>query len=90
VRPPPWRPLASLLLAGCAGASEIRGPQGRPAYLIECPGVAAAMGACFREANRLCPSGYAVLDAEPALEPATGGPRRLAVQCFWTDPALAR
>ena len=90
MRPPPWRPLASLLLAGCASASEIRGPQGRAAYLIECPGVAAALDACFRRADRLCPSGYAVLDAEPALDLAAGGRRRLAVQCFWTDPAPAR
>jgi hypothetical protein len=87
-----------LLLGGCASATGIQGPQGRAAYIIECPGMAAFMNACFRTANRLCPSGYAVLGTEQAVDSGTAEPggvggratqRRLVVQCFWSEPAQA-
>ena len=92
---PLW--LLLLLLGGCASAKGVQGPQGRATYIIECPGMAAFMNACFRSANRLCPSGYAVLDAQPTVDSGTAElgigertpQRRLVVQCFWSEPAAA-
>ena len=80
------------LLAGCASTTELPGPEGQATYLIECPGPAAAVEACLRKGHSLCPSGYAVLDARPALDSAAGSypgvgfaERWIVVQCFRGD-----
>ena len=91
-----WLVLA--LLAGCASATEIPGPDpgGRATYLIECPGPAAAVRACLRKAHALCPSGFSILDARPPLDLSTAEPsqpggfvrRQVTVRCFWRDPRM--
>lgn len=77
------------LLAGCASSTEIKGPGGQVAHLIECPGSAVPMGACFEKANDLCPSGYNVLDAQQSTGPVVwnqfgmyqGMQKQIVVQC---------
>jgi hypothetical protein len=77
------------LLFGCTTATEIRGPQGQTMHLIECPGTANSMGACFNKANSLCPSGYETLDVQQALGPVSysmygggqGIQRHIVIQC---------
>jgi hypothetical protein len=54
--------VAGIALSGCATSTQMRGPDGQVGYLIECPGAALSMGACFEKANSLCPAGYTVLD----------------------------
>jgi hypothetical protein len=79
----------ALGLCGCASSTEIRGPGGQVAHLIECPGAAVSMGACYEKANALCPAGYNVLDAQQAAGPVTvtqfglaqGVQRQIVVQC---------
>jgi hypothetical protein len=82
------------LLAGCASATEIPGPEGRVTYLIECPGPATAVRHCLRKAHSLCPTGFSILDAQPPLGLSTAGPsqhggfvrRQVVVRCFWRGP----
>lgn len=77
------------ILAGCATSTEIRGPNGQIAHLIECPGAALTMGTCYEKANDLCPSGYNVLDAQQELGATMVSPygavqnvdRHLVIQC---------
>jgi hypothetical protein len=82
--------LASLV-AGCASATEIYGPDGQAAMLIECPGAAVPISACFKKANDVCPSGYALLDTyeggattsitQYGAFPSTGTDKRILVPC---------
>ncbi|HXD38157.1 MAG TPA: hypothetical protein VN624_15990 [Rhodanobacter sp.] len=49
-------------LAGCATATPTYGPDGRPAYTIECGGSSANWNMCFQKAGELCgTSGYDVI-----------------------------
>lgn len=52
--------LVAGLLVGCATATEIRGPDGQSAMLIECPGAANTMATCVKKANEVCPDGYTI------------------------------
>jgi hypothetical protein len=54
--------LGGFLVAGCAGTTEILGPDGEQATKIECPGAAANLSTCFDEADEVCPAGYTLLD----------------------------
>jgi hypothetical protein len=76
-------------LAACAKSTEIRGPGGQVAQLIECNGAANSISTCYEEANELCPVGYAVLDAQQINGPiianqygfTQGVSRQLVIQC---------
>jgi hypothetical protein len=65
------RPLGALLicglLAGCAGIEPqvITGPDGNPAYAMQCSGGGRTVEACYQKAGELCPWGY-VTEAGPA------------------------
>jgi hypothetical protein len=52
----------STALTACASASQTYAPDGRPAYTLNCSGLARTWGACYEKAGNLCgPSGYDVL-----------------------------
>ena len=52
----------ALLLAGCATAKPTYGPDGRPAYAVECSGSALSWGLCYEKAGSICgKSGYSVV-----------------------------
>ena len=54
--------LAIALLAGCATAKPTYGPDGKPAYAVDCSGTAGNWGMCYEKAGSLCgASGYDVL-----------------------------
>ena len=52
--------LSVVVFAGCATSKPIQGPNGKQAFYIKCG--AAAMDACYEEAAKVCPKGYAFLD----------------------------
>jgi len=80
-----------LALSACAKATEIYGPDGESAMLIECPGAAVPLSTCFEKAAEVCPSGYALLDtyeggSAASITPyggyaATGVNKRVLVRC---------
>lgn len=49
-----------VLLAGCASAKQVRGPNGGTAYEVSCGN--AVKSKCTSKAADLCPRGYSVLD----------------------------
>jgi hypothetical protein len=50
------------LIAGCATSTQTYGPDGRPAYTINCSGGALSWGECESKAGNLCGSrGYDVV-----------------------------
>ena len=52
--------IAACAATGCATSKSIPGPNGKPAYFVKCG--AAVIDACYEEAGRVCPKGYAFLD----------------------------
>lgn len=56
--------LSAAIVAGCATATNIRGPSGEPLILIECPGIGVPLGECFKKAESLCPQGYRLVGME--------------------------
>ena len=79
-----------LLLAGCASSRPIQGPSGGVAYFVKCG--SAVIDACYEEAAKVCPRGYAVVDrqANPNgfAAPLAGGgfmmargPNTMLVEC---------
>lgn len=82
-------PFCAVSLASCATATPTYGPDGRPAYTIECGGTAASWGMCFQKAGALCgASGYDVIarngDTGAMASPygaATTISRSLEVEC---------
>lgn len=54
--------VAVLALSGCATAKTITGPDGRPAYRVECNGTGKSWGDCIQKAGETCGQrGYDVL-----------------------------
>jgi hypothetical protein len=54
---------AALLSASCAVSfTQIRGPEGKPAYVMNCNGLAVTKRDCAHLARRLCPRGYHLVD----------------------------
>jgi hypothetical protein len=49
-----------LVLAGCASAKQVRGPNGGTAYEVKCGN--AVKSKCTAKAADLCPRGYSVLE----------------------------
>jgi hypothetical protein len=53
----------ALLLAGCAVSfTQVRSPDGRRLYVMNCSGFAVDRTDCAHLARRLCPRGYRVVD----------------------------
>lgn len=81
--------LVVLLLAGCAVQPKpFSGPNGRPAYWMECSGEGKTLHDCLVKAGEVCPRGYDVVaqSSGPAGAMAGGygaiGAREsLAVEC---------
>lgn len=66
--------LTILLISGCATATRMYGADGNEMQLIECPGMAVPLGACFDKANEVCPRGYFLIDRQTGGEMATFTP----------------
>jgi hypothetical protein len=84
--------LASFVaLGGCASIKPqaFTGPNGRPAYLLQCSGMAQTFRSCEKKAADLCPSGYTNVDRPtgvPGLPQFDGGTlitpdKTMAVEC---------
>lgn len=57
-----------VLLAACAGPSQVRLADGTMAYRIECDGTAAGLNYCFERAGKSCgAAGYSVVDQNGAI-----------------------
>jgi hypothetical protein len=53
----------AFLAASCAVSfTQIRGPDGRPAYVMNCNGVEVTKRDCAHLARKLCPRGYHLVD----------------------------
>ena len=57
--------LLLVVLAGCASAKKVTGPNGEIAYQVQCG--KAATSACTSKANDLCPHGYDQIDRNSPL-----------------------
>lgn len=58
----------AVLLAACAGPSQVRLADGTMAYQIECDGTSAGMNYCFERAGKSCGAeGYSVVDQNGAI-----------------------
>lgn len=81
-----------VVLAGCASATQLKGPDGGAAYLVKCG--SAFKEKCNQKAAEVCPQGYRVLDRNTTpyddlnkignvgkLEIATEGPKTIMVEC---------
>jgi hypothetical protein len=49
-----------LVLGGCATSTQMQGPDGKQAHFIRCG--SAVLDACYKEAAKVCPGGYTVVD----------------------------
>lgn len=56
----------ALFVAGCTTTQEIKRPDGTREYLIAC-GASVGWNICYKEANRLCPSGYKTIEERPGF-----------------------
>jgi hypothetical protein len=52
------------LLSACASIQpqSIRGPNGKPAYAMECSGFGRTLQACYAKAGEVCANGYTIVD----------------------------
>jgi len=51
-----------VVLAGCASAKQVKGPNGETAHQVKCG--KAVKNKCTEKAAELCPSGYSVLEGK--------------------------
>lgn len=84
---------ATVLLAACATATETYGPDGRPAYTLNCSGAALSWGECEAKAGNICGTrGYTVVsrssDQNSTIGAGAGGlfgssanSRSMTIQC---------
>jgi hypothetical protein len=81
-----------VLLSGCALVQppmKFTGPHGQQAYLMQCSGMLRSIEGCKERAEKLCPTGYEVVDRPtgvPGLQQMAGGmlivpDKTLAVEC---------
>lgn len=54
-----------VLLAGCASAKQVKGPNGEVAYLVQCGNAVKAK--CTEKAADLCPKGYNLIERNSSL-----------------------
>jgi len=57
--------LLLVVLAGCASAKQVKGPNGEIAYLVQCGN--AVKDKCTEKAADLCPNGYNLIDRNSDL-----------------------
>jgi hypothetical protein len=79
----------ALVLSACATSKPIQGPNGGTAYLIKCG--SAVIDACYEEAAKVCPKGYAFADRQTnpngVIIPAGNsllmarGPNSMLIEC---------
>jgi hypothetical protein len=84
---------AVVLLVGCATSTETYGPDGRPAYTLNCSGAALSWGECESKAGNICGArGYTVVsrssDQSATIGAGGGGlfgsssnSRAMTIQC---------
>jgi hypothetical protein len=61
------------LLAACTTVSEVKGPDSRPAYVLNC---GANEANCYTKATEICPKGYSLVSSKAGsvvVPLATGG-----------------
>ncbi|HEU0186942.1 MAG TPA: hypothetical protein VFR06_03520 [Gallionellaceae bacterium] len=84
--------LCVVVLAGCASAKPVKGPNGEEAYLVQCGN--AVKDKCTAKAAELCPNGYKLLERNAdryddltkvgnagALEIKADTTQRMLIQC---------
>lgn len=54
-----------VVLAGCASAKQVKGPNGEIAYLVQCGN--AVKSKCTGKAAEVCPNGYNLIDRNSDL-----------------------
>ncbi|NUY33267.1 hypothetical protein F0160_22545 [Paraburkholderia sp. JPY303] len=65
---------ATVVLGACTTASHTYGPDGRPAYTLNCSGAQHTWGSCYEKAGELCGErGYDVLAGGAEGGAAMGG-----------------
>jgi hypothetical protein len=57
--------MSLVVLAGCASAKQVKGPNGEIAYLVQCGN--AVKDKCTGKAAELCPNGYNSIDRNSDL-----------------------
>jgi hypothetical protein len=71
----------ALLAASCAVSfTQIRGPDGRRAYVMNCNGVEVTRRDCAHLARKLCPRGYHLVDERSMAASADARRYRAIVQ----------
>jgi hypothetical protein len=85
--------VATILLSACATATQTYGPDGRPAYSLNCSGAALSWGECESKAGNICGThGYTVVtrssDQNSTIGAGAGGlfgssgnSRSMTIQC---------
>lgn len=64
----------ALCVAGCATVHDTYAPDGRPAYALNCSGMARGWDKCYSKAGELCGTrGYDVLDRSGEAGAVFGG-----------------
>ena len=61
------------LLTGCTSVTEVKGPDARPAFVVQCH---SHESQCYSKASELCPKGYSMVSNKvgtTAVPLATGG-----------------
>ncbi|MGZ5934816.1 MAG: hypothetical protein ACXWLV_08925 [Rhizomicrobium sp.] len=62
-----------MMLASCAVSfTQIRGPDGRRDYVMNCSGIDVNRSDCARLARKLCPRGYRLVDPNSVASGANG------------------
>lgn len=58
--------LLTILLTGCATATDMYGPNGEQMVSINCSGAAMQMSNCYEKAAKVCPAGYRLVERNEA------------------------
>jgi hypothetical protein len=61
--------LVAFAVAGCTRVTQISGPDGKPAYSLNC---GANRAGCLQKAGEMCPAGYTVLDSAQGMVAVNG------------------
>jgi hypothetical protein len=76
--------LAAAAVAGCSATSvPIHGSDGKPYVYVDCSGMFRSLDDCYRVANRVCPTGYRIVNS---VAPRANPFGNLVVDC--QDPVL--
>ena len=76
---------AALAGAGCSvTAVPIHGSDGKPYTYVDCSSMFQSLDDCYQEANRVCPSGYRIVNS---VAPRANPFGNLVIEC--TSPGVA-